>query len=64
MLKEVSLDQSDVKNYRPIPFLPLCQILEKDVFKKGSDFLPQNNLLDPKQCGFKSGPSTETALFD
>ena len=43
------------------PFL--SKILEKVVFKQVSDFLSQNNLLDPKQSGFKSGHSTETALL-
>ena len=64
MLKKVSLDSSDVKNYRHVSLLPfLSKILEKVVFKQVSDFLSQNNLLHAKQSGFKSGHSTETALL-
>ena len=53
-----------MKSYRPLSLIPfLSKILEKIVFKQVSDFLSQNNFLEPKQSGFKSGHSTETALL-
>ena len=63
-IKPDSDSDSDVKNDRPVSLLPLLsKILERVVFKQVSDFLSQNNLLDPKQSGFKRGHSTETALL-
>ena len=63
LLDNISLNPSDVNDYRPIfLFLFLSKILEKVVFKQVPDFRSQNNLLEPKQSGFKSGNSTETAL--
>ena len=63
LLKTVSLKPADMKNYRPVSLLPfLSKIVEKVAFKQVSDFLSENNLLDTKQSGFKSGHSIETAL--
>ncbi len=41
----------------------IVKTLEQDVFKQVSLFLSQNNKLDAKQSGFRSGHSTETALL-
>lgn len=43
--------------------LILSKTLEHTVLNQVSNFLSQNNLLDPNQSGFKSGYSTETALL-
>ena len=52
---------SDVKNYRPVSLVLF--FLEEVIIKQVYDFLSQNILLYPKQSGFKSGHSTETALL-
>ena len=53
-----------MKSYRPLSLIPfLSKILVKVVFEHVSDFLSQNNWLDPKQSGFKNDHSTETALL-
>ena len=63
LLKKVSLNLSDMKNYRHVPFFPFYQgFLNRLVLSK---FLisTQNNSLDSNQSGFKSGHSTDTALL-
>ncbi len=53
-----------LENYRPISLLPfIAKTLERVVFNQISLFLSQNNKLDTKQSGFRSGHSTETALL-
>ena len=52
-----------MKTYRPVSLLPFLSDWSDFVFKQVSDFLSQKNVLDPKQSGFKSGHSTETALL-
>ncbi len=44
-----------------LPFI--AKTLERVVFNQVSLFLSQNNKLDAKQSGFRSGHSTETALL-
>ena len=44
-----------------LPFL--SKTLERAVAKQVTIFLNQNGQLDPKQSGFRSGHSTETALL-
>ncbi len=44
-----------------LPFI--AKTLERVVFNQFSLFLSQNNKLDAKQSGFRSGHSTETALL-
>ncbi len=52
------------RNYRPVSLHPfIAKTLEWVVFNKVSLFLSQNNKLDAKQSGFRSGHSTETALL-
>ncbi len=49
---------------KPVSLLPLIsKTLERVVFNQVSLFLSQNNKLDAKQSGFRSGHSTETALL-
>ncbi len=62
--KKPTLNTSLIENYRPVSLLPfIAKTLKRVVFKQVSLFLSQNNKLDPKQSGFRSGHSTETALL-
>ncbi len=64
LLKKLTLNTSLFENYRPISLLPfIAKTLERVVFNQVSLFLSQNNKLDTKQSGFRSGHSTETALL-
>src|SRR4029434_2572973 len=64
LLKKPSLDPTQVENYRPVSILTLLsKTIERAASKQVTEFLSRNNLLDPNQSGFKSGQSTETALF-
>ncbi len=64
LLKKNSLNLALLENYRPVSLLPfIAKTLERVVFNQLSLFLAQNNLLDNKQSGFKSGHSTETTLL-
>ncbi len=64
LLKKPYLNPALLENYRPVSLLPfIAKTLEWVVFNQLSMFLAQNNLLDNKQSGFKSGHSTETALL-
>ncbi len=64
LLKKPTLNTSLLENYRPISLLPfIAKTLERVVFNQVSLFLSQNNKLDAKQSGFRSGHSTETALL-
>ncbi len=64
LLKKPTLNTSLIENYRPISLLPfIAKTLERVVFNQVSLFLSQNNKLDTKQSGFRSGHSTETALL-
>ncbi len=59
-----TLNTSLLENYRPVSLLPFIEkTLERVVFNQVSLFLSQNNKLDAKQSGFRSGYSTETALL-
>ena len=53
----------DINNYRPISILPVVsKILEKHVSSTFYTFLNENNLLNPKQSGFRTQHSCQTAL--
>ncbi len=57
-----TLNTSLTENYRPVSLLPfIAKTLQRAVFNQVSLFLSQNNKLDAKQSGFRSGHSTETA---
>ena len=52
------------KNYRPISLLPICgKIFEKIIFDAIYDHLCKNQLLTPKQSGFRPGDSTVNQLI-
>ncbi len=64
LLKKPTLNTSLLENYRPVSLLPfIAKTLERVVFNQVSLFFSQNNKLDAKQSGFRSGHSTETALL-
>ena len=61
-------DKSQLNNYRPITVLPIIsKIMERCVYNQLTDYLEKNNLLSPRQFGFRKGRSTElaaTLFFD
>ncbi len=64
LLKKPTLNTSLIENYRPVSLLPfIAKTLERVLFNQVSLFLSQNNKLDAKQSGFRSGHSTETATL-
>ncbi len=64
LLKKPTLNTSLIENYRSVSLLPfIVKTLKRVVFNQVSLFLSQNNKLDAKQSGFRSGHSTETALL-
>ncbi len=64
LLKKPTLNTSLIENYRPVSLLPfIAKTLERVVFNQVSLFISQNNKLDAKQSGFRSGHSTETELL-
>ena len=55
----------DPENYRPISILPLLsKVLEKHVHNSLYEFFLVNNLLSPRQSGFRTKHSCETALTE
>ena len=57
-------DKSDVCNYRPISLLScISKIFEKIVTFRMRTFISENNLLSPKQHGFRPGFSTSSAVI-
>ena len=51
-------DKQCLKNYRPVSVLPICgKIFEKLIFNEMFKFFNENNLISPKQSGFKPGDS-------
>ena len=64
LLKKQSLDQNDLKSYRPISNLSfLSKILEKIVLDHLNEYLKNNNLFPRYQSAYRSSHSTETALL-
>jgi hypothetical protein len=64
LIKKSSLDQNELKNYRPISNLPfLSKVLERIVLHQISPHLDTNKLLSPHQSAYRPGYSCETALL-
>lgn len=64
LLKKASLDQNNLKNYRPVSNLMfLSKLIEKVVLGQLLDHLATNNLMDTFQSAYRSCHSTETALL-
>ena len=63
LLKKTSLDQNDLKNYRPVSNLSfVSKITEKLVLSQLSDHLSANSLYNHFHSSYQPGHSTETAL--
>ena len=57
-------DKQLIKNYRPIPLLPICgKILEKNIFNNLYTYLHTNNLITSDQSGFRPGDSTTNQIL-
>ena len=64
LLKKMSLDPDDLKNYRPVSNLSfLSKVLERIVLSQLNKYLNHNNLLSPLQSAYRPNHSTETALL-
>ena len=64
LLKKPSLDQNNLKNYRPVSNLPfLSKILEKVVLSQLFTYLNSHNLISSSQSAYRPFHSTETALL-
>ena len=64
LLKKMSLDPDDLKNYRPVSNLSfLSKVLERIVPSQLNEHLNHNNLLSPLQSAYRPNHSTETALL-
>jgi hypothetical protein len=64
LLKKATLDQNELKNYRPVSNLSfISKIMEKVVLTQLSEYLISNNLFNPFQSAYRPGHSTETALL-
>ena len=64
LLKKATLDQNELKNYRPVSNLSfISKIIEKVVLAQLSEYLNLNNLFSPFQSAYRPGHSTETALL-
>ena len=58
-------DKEDINNYRPISVIPtLARVFERLIYNQIYDYLTVNNLLNPKQYGFRSLHSTALALSE
>lgn len=63
LLKKPSLDQKQLKNYRPVANLPfLSKLIERVVALQLRSYLDENNLLPVYQSAYRTGHSVETAL--
>ena len=64
ILKKKSLDQSVLKNYRPVSGLNfVSKIIERVVSLQINHHLSANNLKNSHQSAYRAGHSTETALL-
>ena len=64
LLKKMSLDPSDLKNYHHVSNLSfLSKVLEQIVLSQINEHLNHNNILSPLQSAYRPNHSTETALL-
>ena len=57
-------DKQIIKNYRPVPLLPICgKIFERLLYDTMFDFFSKNNLFSPNRSGFRPGDSCISQLF-
>ena len=63
LLKKPSLDQNELKNYRPVSNLTFVgKLIEKAACKQLVHHIESNNLFDSLQSAYRSRHSTESAL--
>ena len=64
LLKKVSLDRDNLKNYRPVSNLSfISKLCEKIVARRMHSYLDSHDLLNPFQSAYRRHHSTETALL-
>lgn len=62
---QISCENSDVNNYRPISVLPIIsKIIERAVHNQLYKYISSSNNLSSAQSGFRSNHSTTTTLLD
>ena len=58
-------ERNDPNNFRPISVLPtIARVFERLVYEQMYTYFTENNLIQPRQSGFRSLHSTVTALLD
>ena len=51
-------DKQNIKNYRPVALLPICsKIFERVMYVNMLQYFSDNNLISPRQSGFRPGDS-------
>ena len=64
LIKKPSLDEENLKNYRPVSNLPyIGKLIEKAAIKQINEHLTENNLHEPLQSAYTANHGTETALL-
>ena len=57
-------DKQCIKNYRPVSLLPVCgKVFERLLYNKMFSFFSENDLISPKQSGFRTGDSCTDQLL-
>ena len=57
-------DKQNVKNYRPVPLLPIFgEIFERLIYNEMYSFFTENDLIFSNQSGFKQGDSSINQLL-
>ena len=57
-------DKQNIKNYRPVSLLPICsKIFERIIYDNMLKHFLDNNLITPKQSGFRPGDSCINQLL-
>ena len=63
LLKKLSLDKDELKNYRPVSNLHfISKVIEKLVAKRLEEHMSEYSMYDPMQSAYKLVHSTETTL--
>ena len=57
-------DKQYIKNYRPVSLLPVCgKVFERLLYNNMFSFFSENDLISPKQSGFRAGDSCKNQLL-
>ena len=57
-------DKQCIKNYRPVSLLPVCgKVFERLLYNKMFSFFSENDLISPRQSGFRPGDSCTNQLL-